>query len=96
MVIQPDDINLYKGLVNIFNHYETEASALWIISFFQTKNRNWSIGFTFDEINDFYHEKSISLATFSFNRLINVYIVERDGRFFVTDKFIAKCYAETV
>lgn len=96
MVIQPHDIDLYKGLVDTFNNCETEASARWIISFFQTKNRCWAIGFTFDEINDFYHKIGDSLATFCFNRLIDIYVIERDGTFFVTDKFIAKCYAATV
>lgn len=104
--IQPKDIPSkgWDHLWNAFDNNETEISAAYILLMCQERG-NWA-PFTFEEINTFYNEKRKTPCHFTFNRLIEPglhygmpgerhlagggWIVERDGKYFLTDDFIQR------
>ncbi len=88
--IKPADINTEKLFFDAFGNFETETSAMYLVSLAQ-KNGDWR-NFTKPEID------KVAKENFWFNRLLNdgsaspPIRVNEDGTFSFTHKFIAKCF----
>lgn len=104
-VIQPKDISIKHHYYDAFDHHESEVSAIWIVQFCQQRG-GW-VPFSYQEIEDFYHEKSKGkLSGFTFNGLVDWKFINdesvkddrgfivfcKDGLYRVTIDFIARCY----
>lgn len=82
---RPDCIPVNNHLYNLFNHYETEVSAGWLIEFCQER-KGW-LPFTKAEIDKYAGED------FWFNQLDTLgWIVKEGDTFYFTEAFIDHCY----
>lgn len=88
--IRPEHIDTRRHFFEAFDNMETESSANWIVMLCQEKG-NWD-PFTMAEIEAFYNKAD--QIDFWFNRLTTEkWIVEKDGQYFITVQFVARCYA---
>jgi hypothetical protein len=103
--IKPADINTGGHRVNSFENWETDISAGYIILLMQQKT-GW-LPFTREEIELTHSQHSTGGKGFAFCRLMGEFrvygagnswlesldvIVEKDGKYFVTDEFVLRCY----
>ncbi len=91
--IMPKDINTNAHFYDAFDHYETETSASWIVSYMQALG-TW-VSFTAEEMQEFYTRPGHRPEgeEFLYNGLFRDHHIEfEDGRHFVTVDFISRCY----
>lgn len=90
--ILPFDIDTSSHFYDSFGNMETEVSARWIVEYCQQSN-TWA-RFSHADILRFYNSGITKhVHRFNFNNLDDPkYLVERDGYYTVTDKFITTCY----
>lgn len=96
--IKPSDIDTSRHFWSAFGNCETEISARWIVRFCQDRN-SWE-PFTYDELNSFCAANGHK-GNFWFNHLIKHDFVQRsmpdgipqkDDLYYVTHRFICRCY----
>ena len=88
--IRPLHVDTDKHFFGAFGKTETEISAKWIVRLCQEAG-GWK-PFTMEQMENFY-QTTRQQSGFTFNRLLDQgYIIELDGRLFITHEFICKCF----
>lgn len=88
LTISPSDIDTSQHFWNAFDHSETEVSANWIVQLCQSRE-SWA-PFTREDIEQLYSRRHKD--GFRFNKLLDDWIVTRDGMYYVTAGFVIRCF----